>query len=221
MSTEHMALPRFMSLVDFAVLAVVAVAIFLPAREMYAQNAIKGDEFGIALAEARTMASPGDGKAIEDFTRKLGEAGLKDWAIEAAVRMSDRAKDSPTRWRALIAASVAYIEKLDVVPALDYANRALSSCESTREAEAAREKATGQKATVSACPTWEQIRMQLYQQHLDAGVKSGIDPKVDPAGFRRAGERSLRQIRIGPAPVQPLPQPAPQGSAGSGAGTAQ
>ena len=90
-----MALPRFMSLVDFAVLAVIAVAVFLPPREMYAENAIKGDEFGVALAEARTMASPNDGRAIEAFTRKLSEAGLKDWAIEAAVRMSDHAKDSP------------------------------------------------------------------------------------------------------------------------------
>lgn len=210
-----MALPRFMSLIDFAVIAVVVVAIFLPAREMYAQNAFKGDDFGIALAEARTMATPGDGKAVEDFARKLGDAGLKDWAIESAVRMSDRAKDSPTRWRALIAASVAYIEKLDVVPALDYANRALAACESTRE-----------KGDAAACPSWEEIRMRLYQQHLDAGVKSGIDPKVDPAGFRRAGEAALRQIRIGPAqpaqPTQPAPAPA-QGSnapSGSGAGSA-
>lgn len=216
-----MALPRFMSLVDFAVLAVVAVALFLPAREMYAQNAIKGDEFGVALAEARTMADPGDGRAIEDFTRKLGEAGLKDWAIEASVRMSDRAKDSPTRWRALVAASVAYIEKLDSVAALDYANRALAACEMTREQEAAR-VAKGEKIEVSACPSWEEIRMRLYQQHLNAGVKAGIDPKVDPAGFRKAGENALRHIRInGPMPQAPAPAPpAPQGS-GSGAGTAQ
>ena len=200
-----MALPRFINVVDIAVLTVVAVALFLPAREMYAQNAIKGDEFGVALAEARTLAQPGDGKAIEDFTRKLGEAGLKDWAIESAVRMSDRAKDSPTRWRALIAASVAYIEKLDVVPALDYANRALAACESARE-----------KGDAGACPSWEEIRMRIYQQHLDAGVKSGIDPKVDPAGFRRAGEAALRQIRIDGPARQPQP---PQGAAPSGAGS--
>lgn len=198
-----MALPRFMSLVDFAVLAVIAVAIFLPAREMYAQNAIKGDEFAVALAEARTMASPSDGRAIEDFTRKLGEAGLKDWAIEASVRMSDRAKDSPTRWRALIAASVAYIEKLDAVNALDYANRALAACESTRE-----------KGDSAACPSWEEIRMRLYQQNLDAGVKAGIDPKVDAAGFRKAGETAVRSIRIG-KPVPPPPPAQGSGSAGS------
>jgi hypothetical protein len=199
-----MALPRFMSLVDFAVLAVIAVALFLPAREMYAQNAIKGDEFGVALAEARTMANPKDGRAIEDFTRKLGEAGLKDWAIEAAVRMSDGAKDSPTRWRALIAASVAYIEKLDAVNALEYANRAIAACESARE-----------KGDSAACPSWEEIRMRLYQQNLSAGVKAGIDPKVDAAGFRRAGENALRHIRIGPSTAPPTPPAPPQGSAGS------
>jgi hypothetical protein len=203
-----MALPRFISPIDFAILAVVAVALFLPPREMYAENAIKGDEFGIALAEARTMASPGDGKAAEDFTRKLGEAGLKDWAIEASVRLADRAKDSPTRWRALIAASVAYVDKLEVVPALDYANRALAAC------------ADAQKTTGNACPTWEQIRMQLYQQHLDAGVKSGIDPKVDPKGFRAAGESALRHIRIGPS-VPQAPTPSPATPSGSASGSAQ
>ena len=201
-----MALPR-VSFVDIAVLAVVAVAIFLPPREMYAQNAIKGDEFGVALAEARTMATPNDGRAIEDFTRKLGEAGLKDWAIEAAVRMSDRAKDSPTRWRALIAASVAYIEKLDAKNALEYADRALASCEATRE-----------KGDSAACPSWEEIRMRLYQQNLSAGVKAGVDPKLDPAGFRAAGEKALRHIRLGPA-LPPPPPPAPK--PGSGSGSAQ
>jgi hypothetical protein len=49
-----MALPRFFGLVDLGVATVVAVAIFLPAREMQASPAIKGDEFSVALAEART-----------------------------------------------------------------------------------------------------------------------------------------------------------------------
>ncbi len=184
-----MAMPRLFNLVDVGVITVLAVAILLPSREMYAGNAIKGDEpkqFAIALAEARTMARPGDGLAAEELTKHLGEAGLKDWAVEASVKASERAKDSPTRWRALIAASVAYIEKLEVVLALDYANRALAACEVARE-----------KGDAGACPTWEEIRMRLYQQHLDAGVKSKIDPRIDPAGFRRAGESALRHIYIG------------------------
>ena len=182
-------MPRLFNLVDLGVVTVIAVAVLLPAREMYAGAAIKGDEpaqFALALAEARTMARPGDGVAVEDLAHKLGEADLKDWAVEASVKASERAKDSPTRWRALIAASVAYVEKLDVVPALDYANRALSACESARE-----------KGDAAACPTWEEVRMRLYQQNLDAGVQSKIDPRRDPVGFRKAAESALRQIYIG------------------------
>ena len=202
-----MALPRFLSLVDLCVATVVAVAIFLPAREMYASNAIKGDEpqqFALALAEARTIAQPADGQAVEDFARKLGEAGMKDWAIEATVMASERAKDSPTRWRALVAASVAYVDRLDVVPALDYANRAISACESARE-----------KGDAAACPTWEEVRVRLYQQHLDAGVKSGIDPRRDPIGFRKAGESALRSIRIGGSHDKERTSPPAGSAAGS------
>lgn len=191
-----MAMPRFFSLLDIGVITVVAVAIFLPSREMYASNAIKGDEaeqFAVALAEARTIARPGDGLAVEELTKKLSRADLKDWAIEASVKASERAKDSPTRWRALIAASVAYIEKLEVVQALDYANRALAACESARE-----------KGDAAACPTWEEVRMRLYQQHLNAGVQSNIDPRHDPAGFRAAGESALRHIYIGGRDDRPL-----------------
>jgi hypothetical protein len=199
-----MALPRFFGLVDLGIAAVVAVAIFLPAREMQAQNAIKGDEFQVALAEARTMARPSDGAAVEDLTRKLSEAGMKDWAVETSVRLADRDKTSLTRWRALIAASVAYIEKVEVKQALEYANMAIAACESAREKDAA------------ACPPFEEVRMRFYQQHLDAGVKSGIDPKVDPVGFRKAGQTGLRQIYIGPN--QPVIHSGSGSAGGSGGG---
>lgn len=184
-----MQLPRFVGLVDLGIATVIVVAVVLPAREMFAAPAIKGDEpaqFALALAEARTIARPDDGLAVEDFARRLGEAGMKDWAVEAAAAASERAKDSPTRWRTLLATSVAYVDRLDVIPGLDYANRALSACQSAQE-----------KGDAAACPSWEEIRMQLYQQHLDAGVKSGIDPHHDPRGFRHAGEAALRQIHLG------------------------
>jgi len=203
-----MALRRLFSVLDIGIIVVVAVAIFLPARQMYASSAIKGDDakqFAVALAEARTMARPDDGLAVEDYARKLGEADLKDWAVEAAVKASERAKDSPTRWRALIAASVAYVEQLEVVPALDYANRALAACESARE-----------KGNAAACPSWEEVRMRLYQQHLDAGVQSKIDPKIDPRGFREAGQSALRHIYIGGRQDRPI-ETSGAGSAGSAA----
>ena len=206
-----MQLRRYVGLVDLGIATVVAVALFLPAREMYASDAIKGDDaqqFTVALAEARVIARPGDGLAVEDFARKLGEAGMKDWAIEASTRAAERAQGAPTRWRALLAASVAFVDRLDVVPGLDYANRALAACESAQEA-----------GDVAACPTWEQIRMKLYQQHLDAGVKSGIDPRRDPKGFRKAGEAALRQIHLGGRDKERGSGAPAAGSAGSAAGS--
>lgn len=201
-----MQLSRFVGLIDLGVATVVLVTIVLPAREMYASAAQKGTEpeqFSLALAEARTMAHPDDGAAIDDLSRRLGAAGFKDWAIETALHGSERAKQSPTRWRALLATSVAFVDRLDVVPALEYANRALSACEDQQP----------------TCPSWEQVRMKLYQQHLDAGVRSGIDPHRGPEAakaFRRAGESALRQIHLGGHEVErgsTAPSPAP-GSGG-------
>jgi hypothetical protein len=180
--------PRVFGIVDLGILTLAAVALFLPPREMYASSSYKGDEahrFAIALAEARTIARPDDGKHVDDFTRRMGETGYKDWAVEAALDGSEHAKDSPTRWRALLAASVAYVDRIDVIPALDYANRALAACETARE-----------KGGADACPSWEEVRMRLYHRHLDAGVASGINPRQDPRGFRAAGESGIRQIRL-------------------------
>src|SRR5262245_16191752 len=197
-----MRLSRYIGFIDLGVATVVLVTLVLPAREMYASAVGAGGaagQFALGLAGARTMARPDDGAAIDELSRRLGAAGEKDWAIEIAVRGSERAQKSPTRWRALVAASVALVDRLDVVPALDYANRALSACDDHPE----------------ACPSWEQIRMKLYQEHLDAGVKSGIDPHRGPAAaqaFRRAGESALRQIHIGGHDVErgsaaPAPTP--------------
>ena len=178
-----MQLPRFLGLVDLAIATVVIGIVVIPARQMYAASAAKGDDaaqFALGVAEARTIAHPEDGAALADFTRRLGEAAFKDWAVEAAVHGAARARSSPSQWRALLAASVAYVDKIDVIPALDYANQALAACH----------------VQADACPSWEEIRMQLYQQHLDAGVKSGIDPRRNPKGFRAAGEAGLRAIHL-------------------------
>ena len=182
-----MQLRRFVGFIDIGVASVLLVAIALPPREMYATAAQKGTEaeqFGLALAEAHTMAHPDDGAATDELSRRLGVAGFKDWALESALRGSERAKQSPSRWRALMAASVAFGDRNDAVPALDYANRALSACDDQP----------------AACPAYEQVRMKQYQQQLDAGVAAGIDPRLGPEAvraFRRAGESGLRQIHLG------------------------
>ncbi|HEY3803026.1 MAG TPA: hypothetical protein VGL61_10490 [Kofleriaceae bacterium] len=200
-----MRLPRFFGFVDLGILTVMAVAVVLPPREMYASNVVKGGDdmqFKLALAEARTIARPEDGRAAESFVRLLDDADQKDWAIDAGVAASEHAKGSPTRWRTLFATASAYVDRLDVVPGLDYANRALAACDTES----------------GACPSWEQIRMQLYQQSLDAGVKSGIDPRRDPRGFRKASESVIREIRLGPAHDKERGSAAPTPSHGSASG---
>ncbi|HEY1551226.1 MAG TPA: hypothetical protein VGG28_25530 [Kofleriaceae bacterium] len=203
-----MHLPRYFGIVDLGIVAFVVIALVLPPREMFASEAIKGDDakqFAVALAEARTIVHPEDGRVAEDFARALGGVNQKDWAIDAAVAASERSKGSPTRWHALIAASVAYVDRLDVVPGLDFANRALTACASA----------------ATSCPTWEQIRMELYQQSLDAGVKSGINPHKDPSGFRKASETNMREIHLGGSRESERGSAAPAGSNGAtGVGSA-
>lgn len=199
---EHMQLRRFVGLVDIGIASVLLVAIILPAREMYATSAQKApddQQFALALAEARTLAHPDDGAAVDELSRQLGAAGFKDWALDTALAGSERTRQSASRWRALLAASVAFGDRNDAVPALDYANRALSACDDHP----------------AACPAYEQIRMKQYQQQLDAGVAAGIDPRLGPdavRAFRRAGERALRQIHLGGREAEPAAQPTPGGT---------
>jgi len=181
-----MKLPRFVGLVDLAVLVVVTAAILLPPRPMEASDAIKGtdaERFTIAHAEAQVIANPTSGAKAGELAEAVGRAGNKDWAVETAVDGAERAKAAPDRWRVLSAASVAYVDRIDVHPALRYIEMALSECEAHRD----------------ACPSWEQIRMNFYRQHLAAGIASGIDPRKDPVGFRNAGERGLRPVRLTPS----------------------
>lgn len=178
-----MQLPRFVGFVDLAVLTVILVAIVLPPREMYAsaaQKAPEAEQFALALAEARAMAKPTDAVAQAELARLLSKAGFVDWAIETALEGVARTEKSPEAWRTLLAASIAYVDRLDVNPALDYANKALTAC----------------AYAGPACPSWEQVRIKFYQAHLEAGVASGIDPRRDPKGFQQAGQSSLRMIRL-------------------------
>jgi hypothetical protein len=184
-----MKLPRFIGLVDLAVLVVVVAAILLPPRPMEASDAIKGsdaDRFALAFTEAQSIASPTSGVKAAELAERIGRAGHKDWSIEAAVEGAERAKGSPDRWRALSAVSVAYIDRLDVRPALDYIEMALEECKAHRD----------------SCRDWDLQRLDLYHQHLDAGVKSGIDPHIDPVGFSKAAERTFRAVRLTPARPQ-------------------
>jgi hypothetical protein len=47
--------------------------------------------------------------------------------------------------------------------------------------------------------------MLLYQESLQNGINSAIDPHQDPAGFRRASK--LKPVHIGPQPTRETAPP--------------
>jgi len=179
---------RRFNLLDLVVVIVVAVAIFLPPRATYALDAAKGtdvDRVALATAEARTIAHPEDGAAAAELGRRLTLVGHLDWAVEATAELGAAAARSPSRWRALLATSVAYAERLEAQESLDWARRALEACHA---------------AGTTACPADDEVRLDLFVDHLDAGVRSGIDPRRNPEGFRAASVEEIRSIHLNPSP---------------------
>jgi hypothetical protein len=182
------------------VIIVVAVALFIPPRAVHATQVGKLDAAEtreLAFAEARAVLQPGDGDAVYRATKLWSNARQWDWAIESAASAIQPSASSPTHWRVLMAVSVAHIDRFEAQAALDFATQAVAACA---------------KAPPGGCPSWEEVRLELYQRHLEAGVRSGIDPRKDPHGFRRAGEAGLRRAVMidssgaGVAPPPPAPK---------------
>lgn len=193
------------SIADIAVLVVVLVALFLPPRALTAGTVGKFDADGrraVAFAEARVAVNPGDGRAAYDLAQQWSDAKELDWAVQAASVAVANTKTSPTHWRALYALSMAHIDRYEAKEALAYANEALAACEA---------------AAATTCPNHEQAHVELQQRYLDAGVRSGINPRRDPKAFIEAANAGLRQVRTMGTGVAPQPTPPP--AAGSGTGT--
>ncbi len=188
---------RVASMVDLVVAAIVLVVVALPPRLVRAKPAAGGDEqarLALAFAQARVTARPDEAPLIADLSRRLGEVGYVDWAVQEAAAGALRMGTAPTRWRALLATSIAHADRLEAKDALDYTNQALLLCAHAGDA---------------VCPPYEMVRLEQYQRHLDAGVRSGIDPRKNPEKFREAGQAALRTVRAVGSPAPPPPKPAP------------
>lgn len=173
---------RLASMVDLVVAAIVLFVVVLPPRDVKAKLAAGGDadsRLALAFAQARSAAHPDDASLTADLSRRLGEVGFTDWAVQEAAAGATRIHASPTRWRALLATSIAHADRLEAKEALDWTNQALLVCAHAGDA---------------VCPPIEAVRLELYQRHLDAGVRSGIDPRKNPDRFREAGQAALRTV---------------------------
>ncbi len=160
---------------------VVAAVILFPERSFVVSHAYPPNQEqvrDIAMAQARLAVEPGDAVAAERLARLLVGVGQTDWAVQVAAAAVDDA--AQVSWRALLAVSAAHADRIEVADAHRFAKLALDACLA---------------AGPERCPAHERVRMSLYYDQLDAGLASGIDPRVDPKGYQQAVLSAMRIIR--------------------------
>jgi hypothetical protein len=190
-------------ILDITAALIVLVVMVLPARSVTVQP-VYGDDpelvREIELAQARLAVDADDGEAAYTLVRHLLEAGQTDWALRVAGNAT-RLDGQRGSWRALLAISAAHAHRVEIVDAARFARLALEACQ----------------ATEHDCPSYEEVRLHLYNQQLEAGVRAierGVDPRHQPAEFREALQAGLRAVRLEAAPPPPQPEPPPSGTPG-------
>lgn len=175
-------MPFRVSILDLTAAIVVLVAIFLPDRGVNVVSAYEADRdtnHKIALYQAALAKDPKDAAMAARLSQLLIDVKQSDWAVQVASEAADDKRGDA--WRALLAASMAHAERVEVNRAHEFAERALSAC---------------RQAGSIHCPVHEEARLAAYFAQLEAGAKSGIDPRIDPRGYEQAVLRSM--IMVGP-----------------------
>jgi hypothetical protein len=172
------------SVLDISAVVLVAIVVVLPPRGTHVTAShppVDAETAGeISRYQARLAVAPGDGVAAEELAETLVEAGYSDWALRVAGD-STRDKQSPTLWRAMRSVSTTHADRIEIKEALEWGAQALKACRKSED----------------QCPAHEEIRLRIYVEQLEVGLASGVDPRVDPAGFRDAISRSgMRNIRL-------------------------
>jgi hypothetical protein len=133
----------------------------------------------LAEAQAEVARDPQSGGAAARLSELLVRARQTDWAVRAAVRPATG--NAPDRWRALVALSAAFVDRLEIRAALEWAVRAVEACD----------------AEGAACADHQHARLAMYHEALRAAFDSRIDPKVNRKGFAEAAARAVPIIRVG------------------------
>jgi hypothetical protein len=171
-------------LLDIAGAGVALVALVLPApaKQVYPiyDKGSVAQPAALAAEQAALSRDPHDFAALGRYVDLLAEAGQPDQALRAAG--AAYADETPGRWRAAIAVASVHADLLDAKAAYDWAEKALAACD-----------APGSDCRVDH----ERVRIELYAKALKAGIDSGIDPKVDPDGFKKAIDSATPMIHVG------------------------
>ena len=190
-------MPFRVSILDLTAAIVVLVVIILPDRSLQVSAAYEADPDQlreIALYQARMAADARDTQAAAELSERLVDVKQTDWGVRVA---SESAAVNPdTAWLPLLAVSMAHAERVEVSDAHKFAERSITEC---------------RKAGELICPPHEEARISIYYGQLDAGLKSGIDPRQDPDGYSKAVAPMLRMINNfrGATPSTPEPETPP------------
>lgn len=191
-------MPFRIGALDIAAAIVVFVVIVLPGRALQVNDAYSSDDDqlrAISLHQARLAADPGDAEAAAKLAESLTRAGQTDWAVQVAGEASRHSEMAS--WRAFLAISTAHAERIEVGPAYEFARKALEAC-----------AALG--IGPDGCPGPVHARLSVYTDQLQAGLASGIDPRLDPQGFQDAVLRAVIMVRVrGATPRDTNPDPPP------------
>jgi hypothetical protein len=173
-------------LFDIAAFGALVVALVLPtpSRPVTPLYAYKkaGLQPLIEEAQADLAHDPTDARVAARLTDLLVQARQTDWALHVGAQAST--EKGPERWRSMVAVSAAHADRLEIGPAYEWADKALSAC--------------GEEGAV--CADYERTRLELYVAALKAGFDSGIDPRKNAAGFSDAVRKAAPMIRIGNRP---------------------
>ena len=170
-------------LLDIAAVGVLLFALVLPPPAKQVLPIYQKDSLArpneIAEAQAALARDPLDYPALARLVDLLAEAGQPDQALRSAG--AAYAVESPRRWRAALAVASVHADLLDAKAAFEWAGKALTACD----------------APGADCPDHERVRVDLYAKALKAGIDSGIDPRVDPEGFKHVIDSATPMIRVG------------------------
>ena len=180
-------MPVRIGVLDVTAAVVLLVALVLPAPAHPVRPLYGREEAALALklaeAQAEVARSPGDAAAAARLSNLLVDVHQTDWAIRVAAVGANG--ESPDAWRAAVAASAAHMERREVGPALEWADRAASACDKPG----------------ASCPDYERARLETYITALRAVHDSGVDVKKNTRGVFDAVERAVPLIRIGGTPA--------------------
>lgn len=176
-----------LGILDLIAAALVAVVLLMPGRDFLVDPVEAGDPETaegqrrsaalreIARGQAILAEHPGDGAAAESVADALRRIDMH----QAALRVAGDAYVRGRSWRAALAVSSIHADRVEVEPAFAYASKALEACDARR----------------AECPGHDRVRMEVYHSGLQAGLKSGVDPRRNPQDFRREVMKAFPRVR--------------------------